>query len=462
MGLTSGPNGAKAVFKEKFASAFRNFDSLNQARTCVGVSRVQTLVVVDGNVLVMQVPQAVTTFRGYVEVMSNAIHGAILAGEHVVVVFDEPEHLTRAKQEEQAKRDARRAPQTPQCSDDVARPCPTSDDYAKEELEASTTNVYLMVKNHRKTRPRFYDSLFAAVLENLTHMFADQDCAWSLTFDGVDARGMNRPVDAPRELGLLSSHPDVWKPVLTRETPIGEGDLKLTDVCHRVHTVRETHPESKLAQVRLNMISTIDTDSFMIELIAQSRREKREDTSNNELTLLCLREPSRKRKDPSQSTPAHYTCVDIAAFYDNVMAYMFGSRHLKPEIEARKPLAALLLSASIALCGCDFVQVQGLRADLVLPCVREIARNRPELLALMAGVMTGEAGATRNASDAIEAVVNEFVTSITGLPRMQKATHNASACSDLQILRACWTTAYWSAREFKDCHQWGFSHAAVD
>ena len=45
---------------------------------------------------------------------------------------------------------------------------------------------------------------------------------------------------------------------------------------------------------------------------------------------------------------------------------------------------------------------------------------------------------------------------------MKKATVNASACSDLQVLRACWTTAYWSAREFKDCHQWGFNHAAVD
>ena len=233
-------------------------------------------------------------------------------------------------------------------------------------------------------------------------------------------------------------------------------------MCHRVHKARETHPESKLAEVRLNMLSTIDTDSFMIELIAQSRREKREDTSNNELTLLCLRESPRKRKDPSQSTPAHYTCVDMEAFHNNVMTYMFGSQHLKPEIEARKPLAALLLSACIALCGCDFVELQGLRADLVLPCVRDVARNQPALLALMAGVHTGEAGATRDAAAAIKAVVGEFVTSISGVPRMQKRTVNASAISDLQVLRALWTTAYWSAREFKDCYQWGFNHAAGD
>ena len=462
MGLTSGPNGAKLVFREKFATAFQNFDSLVKARECVGVARVQTLVVVDGNVLVMQVPQSVTTFRGYVEVMANSIQGAIQAGEHVVVVFDEPEHMTRAKQEEQAKRDARRTPQTPQCSDDVAKPCPIDDVYTKEELVAPHTNVYLMVKNHRKTRPRFYDALFVAVLEHFRNMFAGQSGAWSLTFDGIDARGMDRPVDAPRVLGVLSSHPDVWEPVLARETPIGEGDLKLTDVCHRVYKARETHPESKLAEVRLNMISTIDTDSFMIELIAQARREKREDTSNNELTLLCLREPSRKRKDPADSTFAHYTCVDMEAFYNNIMTYMFGSKHLKPEIEARKPLVALLLSACIALCGCDFVELQGLRADLVLPCVRDVARNQPELLELMAGVQTGEAGATRDAQPAIKAVLDEFVASISGVPRLHKRTVHASACSDLQYLRALWTTAYWSAREFKDVYQWGFNHAAVD
>jgi hypothetical protein len=462
MGLKGGPDGAKAVFKEKFAAAFQDFRTLRQVRECVGVGRVQTLVVVDGNVLVMQIPQSVTTFRGYVEVMTTMLHSAIQAGEHVVVVFDEPENLTRAKQEEQAKRDARRAPQTPRCSEDVARPCPTDDAYDQKELEASTTNVCLMVKNHRKTRPRLYDSLFVAVLKHFRDMFANQDGAWSITFDGVDKRGMDRPVDAPRVLGLLSSHPEIWEPVLTRETPIGEGDLKLTDVCNRVYRARETHPESRLAEVRLNMLSTIDTDSFMIELIAQSRREKREDISNNELTLLCLREAPRKRKDPSESTPAHYTCVDMEAFHNNVMTYMFGSQHLKPEIEARKPLAALLLSACIALCGCDFVELQGLRADLVLPCVRDVARNQPELLALMAGVQTGEVGATRNAAGAIKAVVDEFVTSISGAPRMQKRTVHASACSDLQILRALWTTAYWSEREFKDCHQWGFNHAAMD
>ena len=100
MGLAGGPNGAKALFKHKFPDAFRSFQALEQARDAVGVARKQTLVVVDGNVLVMQTPAAVDTFPGYVAVLAKQLHGAIKAGEHVVVVFDEPASLTRAKQEE--------------------------------------------------------------------------------------------------------------------------------------------------------------------------------------------------------------------------------------------------------------------------------------------------------------------------------------------------------------------------
>ena len=433
MGLGGGPNGAKAVFRERFASAFRDFSSLAQARECVGTARAQTLVVVDGNVLVMQVPASVDTFSGYVAVLTNALHNAIAAGEHVVVVFDEPEHLTRAKQEEQARRDARRYPQTPLCSDDVAPPCPRNDDYDAEQLMAEHTNIKLLM-NHRLARPRFYDALCTAVLDRLTNAFSEQACAWSLTFDGVDPRGADRPFDKRRVPGVLSTLPDVWVPLLRRADPIGEGDLKLADVCHRVYRARTRFPDARVAQVRLNMLSTVDTDSFMIELIAQSRREERADTSQNELTLLCLREPGRKRGREA-SAAASYTCIDIEEFHDGVMAYLFGSRSLRPEIEARKPLAALLLAASIALCGCDFVEVRGMRADRVLPIVREIARHRPELLARMAGVQTGDARLTAGATDAIRAVVEDYVVSIMG-ERACVAVAHASACSDLQLLRA--------------------------
>ena len=99
MGLKGGANGAKAQFKEKFGDAFRDFESLSKAREAVGVSRSQTLAVVDGNVMLMQVPVKVDTFDGYVGVVMGQIAAAVRAAKHVVVVFDEPDVLTSAKRE---------------------------------------------------------------------------------------------------------------------------------------------------------------------------------------------------------------------------------------------------------------------------------------------------------------------------------------------------------------------------
>ena len=459
MGLSGGPNGAKAVFKERFAPAFCSFSTLAEARACVGVARKQTLVVVDGNVLVMQTPSSIDTFGGYVVCMANQLNAAVQAGEHVVVVFDEPASLTRAKQEEQGKRDARRTVQTPVCSDDLVV-CPTDDDYTKAALDVDGLNIRMLM-NHRKARSRFYDALCLAVLKHLESLLiGEEETRWSVTFDGIDPRGADRPIGERRAPGVLSSHPDDWLPVLTRESPIGEGDLKLTDVCHRVHRLRTTSPEAPMADVLLNILWTIDTDSFMIELMQQSRRERRPKAEDrNELTLLCLREPSRKRKGEVPS-PAYFQCIDMQNFHDEVMRYVFGTRAVTSAIEEKKLLVTALLAGSIALCGCDFVEVRGMRVDLVLPCVREVARNRPDLLALMGGVLTGRAEETKNAGEAIKAVVEDFLVSIAGAPRMKQASMKASAYSDLQILRACWVTAYWLGNEFKAVENWGFMHAA--
>lgn len=463
MGLAGGPNGAKATFKHKFSSAFKDFYSLKQARVAVGVSRAQTLVVVDGNVLVMQTPASVDTFAAYVSVLANQINGAVQAGAHVVVVFDEPGAMTRAKQEEQNARDARRAPRTPVCSDDLIA-CPTDDSYGRAELEADGLNVRLLI-NHRPARARFHDALCVAVLKhmktNLVYEAGTTTC--SITFDGVDKRGADRPQGAPRRVGVLSSDPDIWDAVLLREEAIGEGDIKLTDVCKRVYDQRVTSPESPLAGVLLNMLWTIDTDSFMIELLQQSRREERPMAKDrNELTLLCLREPSRKRQG-AMPTPPHFQCIDMKCFHDEIMTYCYGTNVDLVDFARKKQLTAVLLSACIALCGCDFVRIMGMRCDLVLPCVRDVVRNDPSKLELMAGVFTGNDADVRSASGAIRAVIDNFIESITGMgPRMNKTREKVSAYNDMQILRACWITSYWLGHEFKDVFQWGFAHTALD
>lgn len=459
MGLGGGPNGAKATFKYKFPSAFRDFPNLVQAREAVGVNRSETLAVVDGNVLVMAMPASVDTFPAYVAVLANQINGAVQAAAHVVVVFDEPAAMTKAKAEEQKARDSRRTPQTPVCSDDLVA-CPKDDNYTKADLEAEGLNVRLLM-NHRPTRGRFHDALCVAVLEHLKTNFVGNDSCWSLTFDGVDERGADRPIGETRQVGILSSHPELWKPVLTRDEPIGEGDLKLTDVTHRVHLQRNT--SSPLANVVLNILWTIDTDSFLIELLQQSRRESRADEDDrNELTLLCLREPTRKRKG-EPPTPAYFQCIDLSTFHGEVVKYMFGTNVSLPNFEERKRLTMALFAASVALCGCDFVAVQGLRCDLIMPCVRDVARNNPEVLKLMHGVFTGKAGDVRNAGDAIRAVLDNFVDSLSGMGgHMTKSRNNASKFNDMQVMRACWVVSYWLGYEFKNVHEFGFCHLALD
>lgn len=461
MGLGGGPNGAKATFKFKFPSAFRDFPNLVQAREAVGVSRSETLAVVDGNVLVMSMPASVDTFPAYVNVLANQINGAIQAAAHVVVVFDEPAAITRAKAEEQKARDSRRTPQTPVCSDDLVA-CPKDDNYTKADLDAEGLNVRLLM-NHRPTRGRFHDALCVAVLEHLKTNFVGSDSSWSLTFDGVDERGADRPIGEQRQVGILSSHPELWKPVLTRNAPIGEGDLKLTDVTHRVHAQRRADPSSPLANIVLNLQWTIDTDSFLIELLQQSRREARSDEDDrNELTLLCLREPTRRRRD-EPPTPAYFQCIDMATFHASIVKYMFGTNVSLPDFEERTRLTMALFSASVALCGCDFVAVQGLRCDLIMPCVRDVARNNPDALKLMHGVFTGKADDTRNASDAIRAVLNNYLDSLAGLGgRMTKTRNNASKYNEMQVLRSCWVVSYWLGYEFKNTHEFGFCHLALD
>lgn len=459
MGLKGGANGAKAQFKERFGAAFRDFESLAKAREAVGVSRSQTLAIVDGNVMLMQVPSKVDTFEGYVGVVMGQIAAAVRAAKHVVVVFDEPNALTAAKREEQSKRDSRRVGTTPVCSDDLVA-CPKTDAYGREELSSPALNVRLLM-NHRGARPRFYDAVCVEALSRLKANLSDGEAGWTVTFDGVDPRGADRPREAaPRAPGVLSSDPQVWNRVLERADPIGEGDLKLTDVCKRVQLAADADPEGPLGEVVLNLLQTIDTDSLLIELMAQARRVARGSSSDrDQLTLLCLREAARKRKDDIPE-PAYFQCIDMEMMYEQVMGYLFGTARVDRVSSTEKKLAAALFTASVALCGCDFVEVKGLSAHLMIPEVKHAIRQNPELLGQMAGVFSGHAGQTRSAASAIKSVVDSYIAALTGAPRMRQAVNKASAMDDLQVLRACWIVAYWLGYEFREVYQWGFAHAA--
>ena len=119
MGLSGGPNGAKAVFREKFSRAFGQMDTLKDMREVSGLPRAAVLAVLDGNVMMNGLPSSVDTFAGYLQVLGGQIRAAHEAAAHVVVVFDEPKAMTEAKRDEQARRDAQRKPKEVFCSDDL-------------------------------------------------------------------------------------------------------------------------------------------------------------------------------------------------------------------------------------------------------------------------------------------------------------------------------------------------------
>ena len=140
---------------------------------------------------------------------------------------------------------------------------------------------------------------------------------------------------------------------------------------------------------------------------------------------------------------------------------LFGTARVDRVSKTEKKLAAALFTASVALCGCDFVEVKGLSAHLIIPEVKHAIHQHPELLGQMAGVFTGHAGSTRAATAAIKGVVDSYITALTGAPRMRQTVNKASAIDDLQVLRACWIVAYWLGYEFRETYQWGFAHAAA-
>ena len=464
MGLASGPHGAKAVFRRAFAKAFGDVASLAHAREGTGVARGRTLAVLDGNVLVMATPASVTTFDAYVRALTHALCGACAAAEHVVVVFDEPAHLTAAKQEEQARRDALRLAAAAAAASPATLREPCDDAYDAAALLA-VADVHDLMR-HRAARPRLHDALCVAVLARLA---ADPPthAQWSLTFDGIDPRGAHRPTDAPRAPGIVTTHPDRWHWLLRRATPIGEGDLKLVDVCERVRALcRSERRDLRLAHVRLVLVVTVDTDAFMTELLARSRRCACDGEQGGDAgvrTLLCLREPPRKRaRDGSGAgggSGGHFACVDVHTLHDAVVAYLLaGGSGRAAAAEPVTPAAALrLLVASLALCGCDYVHVPGMRADLVLPVVRDLVQARPDLLRPLP--LLSSPRATHPSVRTVRAVVEAYLVASAhsaASPQLRRAVARAADCTDAHVLRACWTCAYWDFDEHTNLEAWGF------
>ena len=455
MGLSGGPNGGKAVFIDRFPATFQTMQTLKEVREVSELPRESVLAVMDGNVMMSAIPTAVDTFAGYVAVLSNQIRAAHEAASHVVVVFDEPAAITAAKREEQQRRDAQRKPKEVVCSDDLVQGI-QDDDYTTDMLQVEGFNAKVLM-SHRPARSRFFDAVSLAILNRFKAN--NQSGYGTLTFDGVDERGAEREFGAPRVAGVISSNQPFWGQLLARSEAIGEGDLKLTDVTQRVHNAAQL-PGSPVAGVVLNLVVTIDTDSFVIELLQQSRRMRRPEGEEDERTVLCLKERARKRQGDDFVTSGHFLCCDMLLFHEAVTEYFYGTLHLSREIVDQQPAAMALLAAALACCGCDFVEIKGMRADLVLPVVRDIVRNHRNQLKLMSNVCATQREDVLRAAGALKFLIEEFADAIVDMPRMKKAHASASSACEAQLLRVLWTCSYWHLKEYKNCAEWGFVGAS--
>ena len=463
MGLVTGDKGVKNLIKSEFPNSVRSFDSIESARIASGHRAEQAAVLLDGNVMINQVPTAVDDIDGYIRIFSGYVRAGLAAADHVVVVFDEPQTLTKAKAAEQRRRDASRSKTVPVMSTDLEDQfAPTTDSYGVDVVERC--NPHHLLKN-RAARPRFYDELVKRTMQLLdvasTHKM--------LTFDGIDGRGAARPSGVDREAGMFSSSSGVAA-LLARSAdaaPVGEGDLKLTEVSSVIQALR--NDGIFFDAVEIIFVCTIDTDSIAIELINQTTKtvaaieSKKEGTTTGRMikSVLCFRETSGKRS-ADQFPSTTFACIDLAILERLLMKKLFGASWAVHHDLHRH--AAALLVAGWALGGCDFVRLAGLRADVVMETVVEIAQTEPESLRQMDAAFSLTRASTpyevavgrADMASAVEQLLEIAAVKLGEMPRMQRACASVKAAEDDVVAKASWVVCYWCGLEFTEIEEWGF------
>jgi hypothetical protein len=456
MGLkATGDHGVKAIVKNVFSKACRSYTSLGDVRKAVGAERSKTSICLDGNVMLMQVPNSASTFDGYVTIVTNAIKTALGSAALVIIVFDEPEHLSVAKAEEQRRRDQARNKTVVLSSEDI-KTHPTNDDYTAEDLH-KLVDCQPIVRC-RPARQRFFDEVCRQVLLKLRktiETWADQGHDCVVLFDGIDPLGAQRPFHQPRNPQIFGSDSEVAA-MFQRDSPTGEGDLKLSLVEQRV---KDLVLDDQL-EADLHMSVTIDTDSIAISLMDAARRNCEPIPVQQVQGCLCMRERATKRDlEDDEDARATYFTVDYAHLYELIHKKLWGLARNPTPLQQRK--ATALMCAGWSLCGCDFVALPGMNADLVLSVLPSLLKTAPDLLDLMEHTWSGDRAATLSTTKTLRRLVRLCVGELEERPRTRKATLEKMRNYDEGVLqRAAWVSSYWNHCEFAGAmHQFGFSGA---
>lgn len=451
MGLKSADYGVKSDLQKRASSAFQRHQSLAAMRKEVGLERRQAVATLDGNVLLRAVPMAVHSDAEYVHILVGNVRSALEAARTVVVVFDEPENMSVAKREEQARRDAAGQKAKVVSSFDFCS-VPKDDSYTLYDIQTCKDAHALM--DERGARARFIDHVcvqacktISALLQRWTDAGHD---AGAVLFDGVDQRGAERPFAAARVPGELlcqgGSVPNAAA-LLARDCPVGEGDLKIMAVERQLARLCcQEGEESCFHDVKIYIACTIDTDSFAIEILEEARRRS-EGSEAAFCTVLCMRErPSKPRQDRLDAPfagQAHYLCADVAMLTDWV------ANTVAPQSPAYARSAVALAVAGWAVAGCDFVSLKGARASVNLDAAAKMVRRNPEALRRMEAAWSGEKGATLDMQAVVHSLLREAGSLLEQNKRLKKSAASV-ACPPSDVLRrTAWTVAYWCGCEFK-------------
>lgn len=480
MGLKSNSSngtGVKAWLKTQVPGAFRQFDTTSDARDAVMrdgyeevtdgrevidvteeklTKRQRTAIFVDGNVLMMSVPESVGEIGAFADIIYKYVRDAMRTGSLVVVAFDEPQHLTQAKKEEQARRDAQRQSRTITSSADMNPVVPLGHDFTREQVEA-LPDVHIL-KADRKCRVRLYDDVIRRVYERASSVMKQwkengHDCG-CLILDGVEIRGADRPAGEPRAVGMVGTDPEVLAD-FQRETPIGEGDIKLIALENRLRELVSTKPSYE--HYRLAVTSTTDTDSFMTMLIDTAKR-RINPYAGALHSLFCMRElPSKRDREWDEQAKATFLCCDIALLEANIQRHLWSSTNAQPTPD--QMLAAMLaVCSAAAISGCDFTLdgLKGARFDHFWESMPEFVAQEPQALARFNSALDRQEAVAKDACQGLYRVCVQASNHMCSKPRYKKQAESVNTVPDNMLRRAIWATAYWAQREFPATPEWGF------
>jgi len=483
MGLKSGDTGPKGVFK-KFCTdsverrpTFRRFLTLQEVARGVlhlqpdGVRRAtersEAVVLLDGNVLMMSVPEAVNTLDGFVDIIYGYVRkGAVAAGRLVVVAFDEPEHLTMAKKEEQARRDAARRQHTVTCSTDVL-PTVLGPHFTRAELEACA-NVHAL-KTDRALKTRLYDEVIRRVHDKLKEAMANFAASGHdpgvLVVDGADPRGCEVPAGERRTPAIYGTDTATAQ-ALAHEAPIGEGDIKLIALESRLRELQAAGDE-EFCRYKLCLTSTTDTDTFMTMLLDTAKRRLVPDHAADGValhSLFCMREPPSKRdRDATDgNASATFLACDTMLLEDHLQTHLWSKASGGAAMASapQKLHAMLALSGAAALCGCDFTLggLKGARFDHFFESLPGFIATEPNALGCFGSALAREPVVARTACKGLLRVCYTASQHMETKPRYKKQAQTVWDVSDTLLRRAVWALAYWSQNEFADeMREWGFN-----